>query len=98
MPPWVLTSPAVVMVCTPCRKVMSAFGIGVGSQRNCWTTISCSWHGADRHSPASTFAKRPECLTDGLIRYSHDRSLLPGGALDRAGGGTSLSEQAKRAT
>ncbi len=28
----------------------------------------CSWHGAVRHSPASTLAKRPECFTDGRMR------------------------------
>ena len=61
---------------------MSSFGIGAGSQRNCAIGNSCSWHGAVRHSPASTFAKRPECFTDGLIRYSHERSLLPRGAVN----------------
>src|SRR3979411_1956183 len=65
MPAWVLASPAVVMVCTPCRKVMSSFGIGAGSQRNCAIGNSYSWHGAVRHNPASAFANRPECLTAG---------------------------------
>ena len=82
MPPCVPASPAVVMVCTPCRNVISVFGIGVGSQRSCSIAISCSWHGAVRHSPASTFAKRPECFTDGRIRYSQERSLLPRGAVN----------------
>ena len=82
MPAWVLTSPAVVMVCTPCRNVISCFGIGAGSQRNCAIAQSTSRHGALRHSPASTLAKRPECFTDGLIRYSHERSLLPRGAVN----------------
>jgi hypothetical protein len=27
-------------------------------------------------------AKRPECFTDGLIRYSQERSLLPRGAVN----------------
>ncbi len=60
---------------------MSSLGIGAGSQRNCAIGSSTSWHGAVRHSPASALAKRPECLTDGRIRYSHERSLLPRGAV-----------------
>jgi len=56
---------------------MSSFGIGAGSQRSCAIGNSYSWHGAVRHNPASALAKRPECLTEGRMRYSHDRSLLP---------------------
>src|SRR4030088_1829810 len=82
MPAWVLASPAVVMVCTPCRNVVSSFGIGAGSQRNCAMGNSCSWHGAVHHRPASTSVKRPECFTDGLMQYSHERSFLPRGPVN----------------
>ncbi len=61
---------------------MFSFGIGAGSQRNCAIGRSASKHGAVRHNPASTLAKRPECRTDGRIRYSHERSLLPRGAVN----------------
>src|ERR1700745_645986 len=81
MPAWVFASPAVVMVRTPCRKVISSFGSGVGSQRSCAIGRADSWHGGERHSPASTFLKRPECFTEGRMRYSQERSLVPRGAV-----------------
>ena len=49
MPACVLASPAVVMVCTPCRNVISSFGIGAGSQRNC--AIGRSYFVARRGAP-----------------------------------------------
>ena len=44
------------------------FGIGCGPQRSWPIGMSCSWQGAVRQNPASTFLKRPECLTLGLMR------------------------------
>ncbi|MHC2466940.1 hypothetical protein ACVIHD_005952 [Bradyrhizobium embrapense] len=61
---------------------MSCFGIGAGSQRSCAIGMSYSWHGAVRHSPLSALANRPECRTDGRMRYSHERSLVPRGAVN----------------
>ena len=42
MPACVFTSPAVVMVRMPVRKVSFSLGIGIGSQRSCPIGRSCS--------------------------------------------------------
>src|SRR5258708_3496644 len=48
------------MVCTPSGNVMSSFGLGAGSTRSCWTTISRSKHGAVRHSMSSSLQACPQ--------------------------------------
>ena len=74
MPACVLTSPAVVMVCTPCRNVMSAFGIGVGSQRNCETDDlllvarrGAPQPGIDLGETAGVLHRRPDPIQPGAL-------------------------------
>ena len=66
------------------RRVVALGGVGSGSgsQRSCAIGRSYSVHGAVRQCPLSTLVKRPECFTDGRLRYSHERSLVPRGAVN----------------
>ena len=69
MPACVLTSPAVVMVRRPVRKVSFSFGIGTGPQRSCPIGRSCSpRHGAVFQCGSAVFVKRGVCFTDGRMR------------------------------
>src|SRR6476620_4416776 len=82
MPACVLTSPAVVMVRRPVRKVSFSRGIGTGLQRNWLIGRSCSAvEGAVFQYGSVVLRNLVPCCTDGRMRYSQERSLAPRGAV-----------------
>ena len=74
--------PAVVTVKSPVVNVSVLLWNCHGPHRY-WPIGSFDWPGlgADRNNGASTAVNRVVCLTLGRIRYSHDRSLVPRGAV-----------------
>ncbi len=69
MPACVLTSPEVVMVRMPVRKVSGSFGIGTGPQRNWPIGRSCSpVAGAVFQSGSAVFLNFCACRTEGRMR------------------------------